>query len=54
MGKNKICRIKNLKITQEHQVEAPGGAAGRGRASLGANKTIRSARKIHRFLKDIE
>ena len=38
--RNHTCRIQNPYIPRAGQVCAPGGAAGRGRARWGANKTI--------------
>ena len=39
------CRTQNPDIPQAGRVGAPGGAAGRGRARLGANRTIRPGNK---------
>ena len=39
------CRIQNPDIPRAGRVGAPGGAAGRGRAKLGANKIIRPGNK---------
>ena len=40
-----ICRIPNPDIPRASRVGAPGGAAGRGRARLGANRIIRPRNK---------
>ena len=39
------CRIQNPDIPRAGRVGAPGGAAGRGQARLGANRTIRPGNK---------
>ena len=43
------CRIKKVDISRAGRVEAPGGAARRGRARLGANRTIRPGKKVYRI-----
>ena len=48
------CRIQNPDIPRAGRVGEPGGAAGRGRARLGANRTIRPKTKVHRTFQSIE
>ena len=45
----RTCRIQNPDIPRAGRVGAPGGAAGRGRARLGANRIIRPGNKSPPF-----
>ena len=52
--RNRTCRIPNPVILRARRFGAPGGAAGRSLARLGANRTIRSCKKVHHSLQAIE
>ena len=41
-----ICQIRNPDIPRAGRVGAPGEAAGRGRAGLGANRTVRTGNNV--------
>ena len=48
------CRIQNPDIPRAGRVGALGGAAGQGRARLGANRIIRPVKKVYRTPQGIE